>query len=117
MLTMMYTVGPESVSEGDKLWESHARWMEANSPREGELALEAYNVTKTNEYTNPLDPSSEPTGNTIYTIVEVFANPEALGNHMTKIMETWEDFGAFAEWAGNAKIGLSHGTPVLYSLW
>jgi hypothetical protein len=117
MLTMMYTVGPEITAEGDRIWKSHANWMAANSPKEGNLALVTYNVTKTNEYINPLDPTSEPTGNIIYTIVEVFVSPDALDNHMNKIMNTWEDFEAFAEWSSKSKIGFSHGTSVLYSLW
>jgi len=54
---------------------SRASWMKQSHYREGDRALLAYNVVKGPELSNPLDPGSEPTGNTSFVLTEVYANP------------------------------------------
>ena len=117
MITMMFTAGPEATAEGDRLFASHAKWMEESHQRDGELALLRYNVAKGPEYSNSLDPSSDPTGNTIYTLCEVYANPEGLMDHWKQGQENWVDFGALMEWAGTVKLTVMHGSPIEHSLW
>ena len=62
-LVIMFTVDPDDVAEGDRIFESHGEWMKGH-PREGDEALLEYSVSKGPELSNPMDPNSEPTGRT-----------------------------------------------------
>ena len=116
-ITFIFTVGPDQVEEGDRIFASHADWMERTHHREGDLALLHYNVVKGAELSNQLDPSSEPTANTCYALSEVYETPAGLVDHWKQGAEGWEDFNAFVEWASNATVAALHGSPVAYSLW
>ncbi len=116
-LTVNFTVSRDLVGEGDRIFASHAAWMEKTHYREGELALLLYNVVKGAEQSNPLDPTSESTGNTSFVLTEVYENPAGLDDHWRQAAESWEDFGAFMEWAGKVKVVTLHGSPVVHSLW
>lgn len=117
MFTMMFTASPDATAEGDRLFASHAKWLGKTHHKEGDLQLLSYNVTKSPEYSNPLDPSSKPTGNMIYTINEVYKNAEGLADHWKQAPATWEDFGALMAFAGKVKFSMSHGSPIIHSLW
>lgn len=117
MFTMMFIAGPEYKAEGDKLFASHAKWMEMTHHRDGELALLSYNVAKAPEYANPLDPSSEPTVNTVFTLCEVYKNPAGLADHWKQAQANWADFGALMAWAGKVKVTALHGSAIEHSLW
>jgi hypothetical protein len=116
-ITFIFTVGPDQVEEGDRIWASHAEWMEQTHHREGELTLLSYNIVKGPELSNPLDPSSEPTANTCFVLSEVYEAPAGLEDHWKQAAESFEDFNAFVEWAGNAEVAVLHGSPVVHSLW
>ncbi|MCH7835730.1 MAG: hypothetical protein IH864_02580 [Chloroflexi bacterium] len=116
-ISFIFTVPPDLDAEGDRIFASHAAWMERTHYREGKLALLLYNTVKGAELSNPLDPSSEPSGNTNLTITEVYATPAGLEDHWKQGAEGWEDFGAFMEWAGKVKVAVLHGSPVIHSLW
>ncbi len=116
-LTVIMTVSPDLVGEGDRIWASHAAWMEKTHYREGELALLLYNLVKGAELSNPLDPTSPPTGNTNFVLTEVYESPAGIEDHWKQAAESWEDFGAFMEWAGKIKVVTQHGSPVIHSLW
>ena len=116
-VTFILTATPDLVAEGDRIFASHASWMERTHHRDGDLALLSYNVVKGQELSNPLDPGSAPTGNTSFVIAEVYANPEGLADHWKQGAEGWEDFGAFMEWAGKVNVAVLHGSPVVQSLW
>ncbi len=116
-ITFIFTVGPDQVEEGDRIFASHADWMGRTHYREGDLALLQYNVVKGPELSNPLDPSSEPTANTCYVLSEVYENPAGLADHWKQGAEGWEDFNAFVGWASNARVAALHGSPVAHSLW
>ena len=64
-IIIMWTVNPEDVAEGDRIFASHGEWMKGH-PREGDEALLSYTISKGPELSNPLDPTSDPTGKTIY---------------------------------------------------
>jgi hypothetical protein len=66
-IVIMWTVGPDDVAEGDRLFESHGKWMTGHS-RTGDAALRSYSISKGPELSNPLDPDSSPTGNTIFVL-------------------------------------------------
>ncbi len=116
-ISFIFTASPDPVPEGDRLFASHAAWMEETHHREGNLALLLYNVAKGAETSNPLDPSSGPTGNTSFTLTEVYQSPAGLTDHWKQGAENWQDFGAFVKWAGNVKVAVLHGSPVIHSLW
>lgn len=117
MITMVFTVGPADVSEGDRIFTSHAKWMEKTHHKDGELEMLSYNVAKGIEYVNPLDPSSKPTGNVIFSLCEVYKKPEGLADHWKQGQETWEDFNAMMSWATKGKLTVMHGVPIIHSLW
>ena len=117
MLTLMFTVGPDQVEEGDRIFADHAEWMEQSHHRKGELALLSYNLVKGPELSNPLDPSSEPTANTCFVLSEVYETPAGLADHWKRGAEDFESFNAFLEWASNANVTALHGSPVVHSLW
>ena len=47
----------EDVAEGDRIFASHATWMQGHS-REGSTALLSYRISKGPELADPLDPTS-----------------------------------------------------------
>ena len=116
-VTFILTATPDLVVEGDRIFASHASWIERTHHRDGDLGLLSYNVVKGQELSNPLDPGSAPTGNTSFVIAEVYANPEGLADHWKQGAESWEDFGAFMEWAGKVNVAVLHGSPIVQSLW
>lgn len=117
MITMMFIAGPENNAEGERIFASHAKWMEKSHHKDGELELLSYNVAKGPEFSNPLDTASTPTGNTIYTVCEIYKNPAGLADHWKQGEENWTDFGALMDWVGKVKFSIMHGTPVEHSLW
>ena len=51
-LIIMFTVGPDDVAEGDRIFASHGEFMKGH-PREGDVALLDYTVSKGPELSNP----------------------------------------------------------------
>ena len=116
-ITIMFTASPDLVAEGDRLFDSHAKWMEETHYREGDKALLSYNIVKGSELSTPLDPSSEPTGNTTFVLSEVYESQAGVGDHWKRAVESWNDMSAIMEWAGKCKVTTLHGSPVVQSLW
>lgn len=116
-LTIIFTATPDLVEEGDRIFASHAPWMSRTHHRDGDKALLHYNVVKGPELSNPLDPSSAPTGNTCYVLTEVYESPAGVEDHWHKGATTWDDFPALAAWAGKCNVTTLHGSPVIHSLW
>lgn len=116
-VTFIFTARPEQVEEGDRLFASHAAFMEKTHYREGELALLRYNVVKGPELSNSLDPGSAPTDNTCFVLTEVYENPAGLDDHWKQGAESWQDFQAFVTWASDVDTTVLHGSPVIHSLW
>jgi hypothetical protein len=77
-IVVMWTVGPDDVAEGDRIFESHVNWMNGH-PRDGDTALRSYKISKGPELSNPVDPNSDPTGNTIFVLSEVYETPAGVG--------------------------------------
>ncbi len=116
-LTIVLTATLDLVADGDRFFESHAAWMTETHHRQGDKALLSYNVAKGPELANPLDPSSEPTGNTSYVLAEVYETQAGVDDHWQRAQESWPDFSAFLEWAGKCQLTSLHGSPVVQSLW
>lgn len=117
MITMMFIASPENQAEGERIFASHAKWMEKTHHKDGDLAMLSYNFAKSPEFSNPLDPSTKPTGNIVYTICEVYKNPAGVTDHWKQGQATWSDFGALMTWIGKVKLTIMHGSPIEYSLW
>ena len=115
-LTIVFTAPPDLVAEGDRIFASHAKWMRSTHSREGEKALLHYNLVKGPELSNPMDPSSTPTGNTSFVLMEVYETPAGIAEHW-KQTQTWDDFAAVGEWVSKVKVTTVHGSPVVHSLW
>jgi hypothetical protein len=72
---------PEQVAEGDRIFRSHAPWMEATHHRTGEKALLSYNVSNGPELSNPMDLNSAPTGNTYFVLTEIYETEASVADH------------------------------------
>ena len=116
-LIIMFTVGPDDVAEGDRIFASHGEWMKGH-PREGDVALLDYTVSKGPELSNPLDPSSEPTGNTIFVLDEYYESPAGIAKHW-QASESWPEMSsAAAAWFAKAKALVTvHNGTVVQALW
>src|SRR5476651_2627977 len=102
-LVIVWTVGPDDVAEGDRLFASHGEWMKGH-PREGDLALLDYTVSKGPELSNPLDPGSEPTGKTIFVLDEYYESPAGIANHWQEAGAAWSDLPAVLEWSAKGNV-------------
>ena len=50
-----------------------------------------------------MDPNSEPTGNILFVLIEVYETPAGVSDHFAQAEESWEDFPAFVDWLGKCK--------------
>jgi hypothetical protein len=116
-IVVMWTVGPDEVAAGDRLFESHGKWMTGHS-REGDTALLDYSISKGPELSNPVDPNSDPTGDTVFVLDEFYESPAGVVEHWRLAAETWQDLPTFMDWTTKAKkvVTLHSGTTV-QGLW
>ena len=120
-IVIMWTVGPNDVAEGDRIFESHGKWMKGHA-REGTTALRSYSISKGPELSNPMDPDSSPTGNTIFVLDEFYESPAGPVEHWrlarsSDPAETWQDLDAFIAWSAKGKICTLHSGTVIQALW
>ena len=116
-LTFIIIASPDQVEEGDRIFRSHAPWIESTHHRSGEKALLSYNVSKAPELSDPMDPSSAPTGNTSYVLSEVYETEAGVADHFQQAMDSWSDFPSFVAWLDNCTISGVAASPVINSLW
>jgi hypothetical protein len=116
-LVIMWTVEPDDESDWDRMFASHRDWMKGHPP-EGDSALLSYTVSKGPELSNPLDPSSEPTGKTMYVLDEYYESPAGVGRHWQDATENWaEDLRAVIEKSAKATVATLHSGTVVHALW
>ena len=115
-LSIMFTVEAEDVAEGDRIFASHAQWMKGH-PREGDVALLEYTVSKGPELSNPLDPNSEPTGRTIFVLDEYYASPAGIARHWQDSADNWPDMSAVLAWGAKAEVATLHNGTTVQALW
>ena len=116
-LTFVIVAPPDLVEEGDRLFQSHAPWMEATHHRDGDKALLSYNVSKAPEPSNPMDPDSAPTGNVCFILSEVYETEAGVTDHMQQAEASWDDFSAFVEWIEKCSVTGVAAAPIINSLW
>ena len=116
-LNITWVVNSNDEPEWDRLFASHARWMEGH-PRDGDTALLSYAVSKGPELSNPMDPNSEATGRTVYVLDEYYESPAGVARHWQDGMENWaDDLGAVMEASGRATVTTQHSGTVMQGLW
>ena len=116
-LTFIIVAPPDQVTEGDRLFRSHAPWMEATHHREGDKALLQYNVSKAPELSNPLDPNSALTGNTCFILDEIYETDAGVADHFQQAMASWQDYPALGAWLEKCKLTAVPAAPIFNSLW
>lgn len=116
-LTFVITAPPDQVAEGDRIFRSHGPWMERTHHRSGEKALLTYNVSKAPELSNPMDPSSAPTGNTCYILSEIYETGAGVTDHFQQAMSNWQDFPALLAWLEKCQVTAVPAAPIFNSLW
>jgi hypothetical protein len=117
-LAIMFTVGPDDVAEADRIFASHGEWMKGH-PREGDVALLEYTVSKGPELSNPLDPGSEPTGKTIFLLSEFYESPAGIANHWQDTMANWPDLASVQELSARDSVTVAtlHSATAVQALW
>lgn len=116
-LTFIITAPPDQVKEGDRIFQSHAPWMEATHHRGGEKALLSYNVSKAPELSNPMDANSAPTGNTCFVLTEIYETEAGVADHFQQAMASWKDFPALGKWLEKCKVTGVPAASIMNSLW
>ena len=116
-LVFVITAPPDQVEEGDRIFGTHAPWMEATHHRDGQKALLSYDVSKAPELSNPMDPGSPPTGNTCFILSEVYESEAGVADHFQQAMTSWKDFPALVEWVGKCKVTAVPAATIIHSLW
>ncbi len=116
-LIIVFSCPPEHVAEGDSIFDSHAAFMASTHHRDGDKALLRYNLSKGPELANPLDPGSEETGNTLFTIMETYESGAGVQDHWEQAGGSWSDLGSLVEWAGKCNVTTVHRSPIVHSLW
>jgi len=115
-LVIMFTVGPDDVAEGDRIFASHGEWMKGH-PREGDVALLDYTVSKGPELSNPMDPNSEPTGKTTFVLDEYYESPAGIARHWQDAMDNWSDLSAVMAWGAKGTVATLHNGTAVQALW
>lgn len=116
-LTYIIIAPPDQAAEGARLFQSHKAWMEGTHHRDGEKALLSYEVSTAPELTDPLDASSEPTGNTIFVLTEVYRSDAGIADHFAQAEASWQDFEAVGAWMEKCDATLVPSARVVHSLW
>jgi hypothetical protein len=90
-------VPTDKAAEVEEMIATHAKWMRETHSVEadGKIHLVDYHVAKSEELKNLLDPTEGTTGNILYSINEVYVEPDGIDQHMAQGMQ-WEHFEAFA---------------------
>ena len=116
-LTIIIIAPPDQAAEGNRLFKSHAAWMESKNYRSGEKALLSYNVSKGPQLTNPGDLNSAPTGNTCFVLSEIYETNAGVVDHIKQAHENWGDHDAFVEWMEKCQTTAVTAASIFNSLW
>ena len=106
------------VAEADRIFASHGEWMKGH-PREGDVALLEYTISKGPELSNPLDPNSEPTGKTIFLLSEFYESPAGIARHWQDGMENWQDLASVVALGARDSVTVAtlHSGTAVQALW
>ena len=116
-LTFVIIAPPDQVAEGDRLFKSHAPWIEKTHHRNGDKALLQYTVSKAPELKEPLNPDAGTTGNTCFILNEYYESDAGVADHFQQAEASWQDFPAMLKWMEQCKVTVIPAAPVFNSLW
>jgi hypothetical protein len=116
-LLITFVAKPDHVAEADRLVASHGSFMAKTHHREGPKALLSYNFSKGPDRANPLDPSSDATGNARYVLNEIYESAAGIEDHWEQAQASWADFGAMVRLIGSCNPVTLHGGEIMQSLW
>ena len=102
---------------GDRLFRSHAPWIEATHHRTGDKALLSYNVSKAPEMVNPLDPNAGLTGNTCYVLNEIYETEAGWPTTSHRPCRAGKISRPLSRWLGKCKTTAVPSAPIFNSLW
>ena len=68
------------------------------------------------ELSNPLDPTSDPTGKTIY-VLDEYESPAGVPRHWKDAMDNWQDLNAIVEWSAKGTVATLHSGTAVQALW
>lgn len=94
-------------ADGDRIFTSHAAWMERTHHRDGEKALLQYNVSK----------SRDDDGNVIFVLAEVYATAAGVEDHVARSRSDWEAYDDWGAWLSRCQVTAVLGAPIVHSLW
>ncbi len=116
-LTAVIIAPPDQVDEGERIFRSHAPWMESTHHRNGPKALLSYNVSKVPELSNPWDLNSAPTGKTCFILTEIYESQGGVADHFEQAAKSWGDFPALGKWMEKCQVAFVPAAPIINSLW
>ena len=116
-LLILISCPAEEAEEGKRIFGTHGPWMAATHHQEGNKALLSYEVSWTDEISNPMDTSSEPTGRTLFVLNEIYETPDGVQDHMEQADASWDDFPAFGAWLEKCTVSGTAAAPIMNSLW
>ena len=116
-LTFVIIAPPDQVAEGDRLFKSHAPWIEKTHHRNGDKALLQYTVSKAPELKEPLNPDAGTTGNTVFILNEYYESDAGVADHFEQAQASWQDFPAMLKWMEQCKVTVIPAAPVFNALW
>jgi hypothetical protein len=85
----MFACPADLEAEVDRIFASHAEWMQRTHHRDGDKALLQYTVTK--------GPHSEREDAVVYAITEVYQSPAGPEDHYKQVYGSWEDLPAWRD--------------------
>ena len=115
--TMIVVAPPDLVAEGDRIFRTHAPWMEATHHRSGDKALLSYNLSTGPELSSPMDPTSAPTGNTCFVLTEIYETDAGIQDHFAQAGENWKEWPAALAWLGKCQTTTVLSSEIRNSLW
>jgi hypothetical protein len=66
---------------------------------------------------NPMDPNSPETGNTILVLSQVSQSPAGVAEHWKRAIDNWQDLQTFLDWGTKGKVATLHSGTIVESLW
>ena len=105
LLIIVFICPSEYEAEGDRIWSSHAAWMEDTHYSEGEKALLQYMVSK----------GADDDGNILFVLTEVYASEAGRKDHSEQA-QYWEDIEDFKNLNNNCESTWVH-SEIINSLW
>ncbi|MFJ4409029.1 hypothetical protein [Streptomyces sp. NPDC088910] len=115
LLTIAVTTDAKNVAVGDRLWDSHARFVRSTH----QSFLVAYGLAKGPERADPLDPASALTGRTVYVLNECYRTSADISRHWKITSTRWPEFQAVLDWmhTPGTQVVTLHDGQVRNSLW